>query len=114
MIESLRAILVAVLVLAGVGGLGFGSWLIVQGRLPTWMTWIWKWPAGDNLTPTVVRTIGWANVTAAASCVPGILLLIIWNRSSGTWVASMAAMFLAGAATFGGVWSVLISRSKGA
>src|SRR5206468_10877230 len=109
MIESLRAILVAVLVVAGVGGLGFGSWLIAQGRLPTWMTGIWKWPAGDNLPPTVVRMMGWANVIAAA-CVPGVLLLIIWNRSSGTWVASLAALLSAGAATFAVVWRVGTSR----
>ena len=67
---------------------------------------------GDNLTPAVVRTLGWANVLAATACVPAILVLIIWNRSSAELLAAMAAMFLAGAATFGGVCSVVLSRLK--
>ena len=114
MTESERTILAAVLSLAGGSGLGFGSWLIARGELPGWMTGIWKWPAGDNLTPMVVRTMGWANVLAAAACPPAILILIIWNRGSGVWVAAMGAMFLAGAATFAVAWSVVISRDRGA
>jgi hypothetical protein len=110
MSESLRATFAVILVVVGIASSGFGEWLIKQGRLPTWMKGIWKWPAGDNLTPTVVRTLGWAHVLAAAGCVPTILLLIIWNRSSDGWLASMAAMFLAGAAAFAGIWSVVLSR----
>lgn len=105
-------ILGIVLALAGIAGVGLGAWLIAQGRLPNWVKGIWKWPLGDNLTHDVVRTLGWANVLAAAACVPGILVLIIWNRSSGLLLAAMAAMFLIGAATFGGVWSVVLSRLK--
>lgn len=110
MSDSSRATLAVILVLVGIGSAGFGEWLIRQNRLPTWMKGIWKWPAGDNLTPTVVRTLGWAHVLAAAGCVPTVLVLIEWNRGSGVWLASMAAMFLAGAAAFAGIWSVVLSR----
>ena len=107
-----RTIYGVVLALVGLGAVGFGEWLIAKGRLPTWMKGIWKWPAGDNLTPTVVRTMGWANLVAAAACVPGIILTIIGNLSFDGLLAAMAAMFLAGAAAFAVVWSVVVSRSK--
>ena len=112
MSEAERTTFGLLLAFIGIAGVGFGAWLIIKGRLPTWMKGIWKWPAGDNLTPTVVRTMGWANIVAAAACVPAIVLLVIGNLSLGALLAAMAAMFFAGAATFALVWSVVVSRSK--
>jgi hypothetical protein len=110
MIESLRATLGVILVLLGIVIAGLGAWTVVHNRLPTWMKGIWKWPMGDNLTPDVARTLGWASLLAAAACPPSILVLIEWNRGFGVWLASMAAMLLVGAASFGVIWSVLLSR----
>jgi hypothetical protein len=99
-----------VLVIAGIFAFSLGGWMIANGRLPSWAKGFWKWPLGENLTATVVRTTGWANVLAGFACPPAIALLIVWDRSAGAWIAAMTAMFLAGAASFAGIWSVVLSR----
>lgn len=108
----MRLVLGLVLVIFGALSLVIGVWIIAKSRLPAWMKGIWKWPMGENLTPTVARTLGWASVLAAVACPPAIVLLILWNRGASAWLASMLAMFLAGAASFAAIWSVLVSRSK--
>jgi hypothetical protein len=97
-------------VIFGTLSLAIGVWL-AKSRLRAWMKGIWKWPVGDNLTPTVARTLGWANILAAVARPPAIVL-ILWSRGSSAWLASTLAMFLAGAASFAGIWSVLVSRTK--
>jgi hypothetical protein len=108
----MRGFFEVVLVIAAVFAFSSGGWLIAKGRLPSWAKGFWKWPLGDNLTPAVVRTMGWANVLAGFACPPAIALLIVWDRSAGDWIASMTAMFLAGAGSFAAIWSVVLSRSK--
>jgi hypothetical protein len=108
--DPTRAIYAVILVLLGIASAGFGVWYIAKGRLPAWMKGIWRWPMGDNLTHDVVRALGWASLLVAAACPPTILMLTVWNRSPDVWLASMAAMFLVGAASFALVWSVVLSR----
>jgi hypothetical protein len=108
----LRGFFEVVLVIAGIFAFSLGGWLIANGKLPSWAKGLWKWPLGDNLTPTIVRTTGWANVLAGFACPPAIVLLIVWDRSPGAWIVSMTAMFLAGAASFAAIWSVVQSHSK--
>jgi len=101
-----------VLLIAGLAMIGFGAWLIAKSKVPAWLKGIWKWPMGDNLTPTVARLWGWANVLAGAACLPTLVLLVLWDRGPGTWIAGMLAMLFAGAASFASVWCLALSRMK--
>lgn len=103
-------VLELVLLIAGLAMIGFGAWLIAKSKLPAWLKGIWKWPLGDNLTPTVARLLGWANVMAGAACLPTLVLLVLWDRSSSAWIASMVAMLFVGAASFALVWCLALSR----
>jgi hypothetical protein len=106
-----RGFFEVVLLIAGIFGNSLGGWLIAKARLPSWAKGFWKWPLGDNLTLAVVRTMGWANVLAGLACLSAsVALLVVWDR--GDWIASLTAMFLAGAASFAGIWSVVLSHSK--
>jgi Na+(H+)/acetate symporter ActP len=107
-----RVALAVLLLVLGVPLTGFGAWLIAKSRLPTWMRGIWKWPLGDNLSLEVVRMVGWASVLAGSACPPMIVLLILWNRGTTAWIASIVAMLFAGAAAFATIWSVRLSRTN--
>ena len=100
------------LMVAGLMLFGFGAWMLLNSRVPGWMTGIWKWPLGDNLSPTVARLMGWSALLAGVGCGPTAVLVAVWDRSPTAWLASMTAMFLAGAGLFPWVWSVSLSRSK--
>ena len=108
----MRAALAVLLIVLGVQLIAFGGWLIAKSRLPTWMKGIWKWPLGDNLSPEVARMLGWASVLAGLGCPPMVLLLILWNRGTVAWTASLLAMLFAGAAAFATTWSVWLSRKN--
>jgi Na+(H+)/acetate symporter ActP len=108
----MRITLEILLVVGAIFLLTTGAWFFAKSRLPSWMTGIWKWPLGDNLTGTVVHLVGWASVLVAAACVPTVVVLALWDRSTATYLAGMSSMFLAGAGSFGLIWSVVLSRSK--
>jgi hypothetical protein len=100
------------LIVAGVALFGFGAWLLLKSRVPTWVKGVWKWPLGDNLSPTVARLMGWSALLVGVACGPAAVMVAIWDRSPTTWVSAMAAMFLAGAGLFPWIWSVSLSRTK--
>jgi hypothetical protein len=108
----MRITLGILLVLGAIFLLTTGAWFFAKSRLPSWMTGIWRWPLGDNLTATVVHSMGWASVLVGAACVPTVVVLVLWDRSTATHLAEVSSMFLAGAGTFGLIWSVVLSRSK--
>ena len=88
----------------------FGVWLLRNSRVPAWMTGIWKWPLGDNLTPTVARLQGWASVlVGAAGLVASVLRLMPYLPAL---FGAMVAAGLVGAGVFPLVWSVRLSRGK--
>jgi hypothetical protein len=90
----------------------FGVWLLRNSRVPAWMTGIWKWPLGDNLTPTVARLQGWASVlVGAAGLVASVLRLMPYLPAL---FGAMVAAGLVGAGVFPLVWSVRLSRGKAA
>jgi hypothetical protein len=106
-----RGFFEVVLLIAGIFGNSLGGWLIAKAGLPSWAKGFWKWPLGDNITPAIVRTMGWANVLAGLACLSAaVALIVVWDR--GGWIASLTAMFVAGAASFAGTSSVAMSRSK--
>ena len=106
--EALQIFLVA----AGVFAFGQGIWFLVNSRLPSWMKGIWKWPLGDNYPAAVAHLIGWASVLAGGACLPTLVVLGLWDRSTATGIAEIASMFLAGAASFAMAWVVFLSRNK--
>ncbi len=65
----------------------FAVWTISKSRLPSWMKGIWKWPLGDNLSRTVARLQGWANLFIGAASLVLLLLLAalppLLNREAG-------------------------------
>ena len=89
-----------------------GGWFFAKSRVPSWMTGIWRWPLGNNLTSTVVHLMGWASVLVAAACLPTVVVLVLGDRSTATHLAELSSMFLAGAGSFGFIWAVVLSRSK--
>jgi hypothetical protein len=97
---------------AGLALVGFGAWLLRKSRVPSWVNGIWKWPLGDNLSPTVARLMGWSALLVGVACGPTAVMAAVWDRSPTTWVAAMASMFLAGAGLFPWVWSVSLSHSN--
>jgi hypothetical protein len=105
-----RFLLLGALLSAGAFLIGFGGWLLNKSRVPAWMKGIWKWPLGDDLTPTVARLLGWSNVLVGATSIP-VGVVLGWDRSPMTWIAASIAMFLVGAGTFALVWSIFLSRS---
>lgn len=110
----MRITLEILLILGAIFLVATGTWFFAKSRLPSWMTGIWRWPLGDNLTATVVHLMGWASVLVAAACVPTIVVLVLWDRSTATHLAELTSMFLAGAGSFGLIWSVVLSRSNAA
>jgi hypothetical protein len=89
-----------------------GIWFLAKSKLPSWMTGIWKWPLGDNLTATVVQMMGWASLLLGAACMPTVVVLALWDQSTATHLAQISAAFLLGGGLFGFVWSLALSRSK--
>ena len=56
----------------------FGVWAIANSRLPSWMKGVWKWPLGGDLSPTVARLYGWANVIVGLdSLVLAVLVIVL-------------------------------------
>ncbi len=108
----LHLVLTVLLIAGGLLLVGFGSWMVYSSRLPSWVKGIWKWPLGDNLSPTVARLMGWSAFLVGVACGPTAVLVLVWDRSPTTWVSAMAAMFLSGAGLFPWIWSVSLSRSK--
>jgi hypothetical protein len=110
---SLRGVGLALSLLAlliGMVLIPFGVWLLRNSRVPAWMKGIWKWPLGDNLTPTVARLQGWASVlVGAAGLVASVLRLLPYMTAL---FGAMVAAFLIGAGVFPLAWSVLLSRGK--
>jgi len=101
---SLFALLIALL------GVPFGVWLIMNGRLPAWMTGFWTWPLGNNVTTTVARHLGWACllVGAAALCASALVLL----PESIAVFGALIVLGLLGAGMYPLVWGVWLSRTK--
>jgi hypothetical protein len=100
------------LMAAGLMLFGLGSWVLLKSRVPSWCRGIWKWPLGDNLSPTVARLMGWSALLVGVSCGPTAVMVAVWDRTPTTYVAAMAAMFLAGAGLFPWAWSVSLSHRK--
>jgi hypothetical protein len=74
------------------------------------MKGVWKWPLGDNVTPTVIHLEGWAGVlVGAGSLIASISLLLPYLTAV---LVGMLAIFLVGASSFAWVWSVQLSRTK--
>jgi hypothetical protein len=74
------------------------------------MKGVWKWPLGDNVTPTVIHLQGWAGVlVGAGSLIASISLLLPYLTAV---LVGMLAIFLVGASSFALVWSVQLSRTK--
>ena len=96
--------------LMGLASIPFGIWLLKASRLPAWMKGIWKWPLGNNVTPTVIHLQGWAFELAGAAAL--FASAVVWLPRVPAVVGGLIGMFLAGAATFPWVWSVAISRSS--
>jgi Na+(H+)/acetate symporter ActP len=107
-----RFVLEVILVLAATFMVALGIWLVAKSRLPSWMTGIWKWPLGDNLSANVVQMMGWASVLVGAACMPTVVVLALWDQSPTTRLAEVSSMFLVGAGSFGFISSVVLSRSK--
>jgi hypothetical protein len=107
----LHLFIAVVLLAAGVMLFAIGSWMLLNSRVPKWVKGIWKWPLGDNLSPTVARLMGWSSLLVGVGCGPTAVLVARWDWSATTWVSAMAAMFLSGAGLFPWVWSVSLSHS---
>jgi hypothetical protein len=106
-------VLIALAVMAFIAGLvliPIGIWLISNARVPAWMKGIWKWPLGNNVTPTVARLQGWSGVLIGVACLEAAVLVLLPG-----WIAvfgGLIAMALVGAGSFPWVWSVWLSRTK--
>jgi hypothetical protein len=87
---------VVFLFLCGASGIPFGAWVIAKSQLPSWVKGIWKWPLGDNLSPTVADLQGWASVlVGAASLVLLVPLLLLPRRDAASRVGvAVAVLFL--------------------
>ena len=90
---------------------GFGIWLLVKLKVPRWAKGIWKWPLGDNLSPTVARLMGWSALLIGGACVPTAAVIAESDRIFAL-LAAMVAMLLIGAGIFPWIWGVFLSRSK--
>jgi hypothetical protein len=100
------------LILSGVALLGLGAWLLLKSRVPSWCTGIWKWPLGDNLSPSVARLMGWSALLVGVASGGTAVLVALWDRSPAMWIASLTAVLFAIAGLFPWIWSVKLSRSK--
>ena len=100
------------LLAAGLMLFALGAWMLLNSRVPSWAKGIWKWPLGDNLSPTVARLMGWSSLLVGVACGPTAVMFAVWDRSATTWVSAMAAMFLSGAGLFPWIWSVSLSHRK--
>ena len=94
----------------GLASIPVGVWLLRASRLPAWMTGIWKWPLGDNVTPTVLHLQGWAFELTGVAALVAALVVVVPHRA--VVFGGLIGMFLAGAATFAWVWSVALSRRR--
>src|SRR5258708_29420717 len=92
---AVRPGLMIFLALACVFAFGQGIWFFATSRLPSWMKGIWKWPLGDNHPASVAHLIGWASVLAGGAAVPTLVVLGLWDRSTGTGIAQTASLLLA-------------------
>jgi Na+(H+)/acetate symporter ActP len=110
--ESVRSVLQVILLVASVLLIGQGIWLFANSRLPSWVKGVWKWPLGDNYPAAVAHLMGWASVLAGAACLPTLVLLGSWDRSTTSEIAIVIAMFFAGAASFSSAWCLFLSRTK--
>ena len=73
----------------------------------------WKWPLGDNLSPTVANLQGWANALIGIASLLLLVLLLVFplHRVIGlAWLVVAAAFLVAGLIPY--VRSVMISRGK--
>jgi hypothetical protein len=100
------------LFVGGAGLMGQGIWLLAKSRLPRWMKGIWKWPLGENNPAAVANLLGWSSLLVGAACVPTMVLLGLWDRSTTSEIAQIASIFLVGAGSFALAWCVFFSRSK--
>ncbi len=66
----------AVLILSGAATIPFGAWVIAKSRLPHWMSGIWKWPLGDNLSPEVANLQGWASLLVGVAALVVLIPLL--------------------------------------
>jgi len=91
-----RVAAAVVLVLAAAATIPFGAWVIAKSRLPSWMTGIWKWPLGENLSPEVVYWQGWAGVAVGAAAL--VTLIPLLNGPDGSAISraglALAILFL--------------------
>ena len=106
----MNLVLEIALMVSGVTLFGFGAWLLLKSRVPSWCTGVWKWPLGDNLSPTVARLMGSSALLVGVACGPTAVVVAIWDRSPATWIASLTSMFLVGAGAFSWIWGVSLSR----
>jgi hypothetical protein len=107
---SVRSFLEVILLVASVLLLAQGIWLFANSRLPSWVKGIWKWPLGDHYPAAVAHLMAWAAVLVGGACVPTVMMLGFWDRSTASALAEISSMFLAGAGSFALAWSVFISR----
>jgi FKBP-type peptidyl-prolyl cis-trans isomerase FkpA len=106
-----RVIGAAVLVLCAASTIPFGAWVIAKSRLPSWMTGIWKWPLGENLSPEVVYWQGWAGVVVGAAALVTLIPLLNgphWSATSRTGLALVVLLLPVGVVAE--ARSILLSR----
>jgi FKBP-type peptidyl-prolyl cis-trans isomerase FkpA len=106
-----RVIGAAVLVLCAALTIPFGASVIAKSRLPSWMTGIWKWPLGEDLSPEVVYWQGWAGVAVGAAALVTLIPLLNgpdWSATSRAGLALVALLLLVGVVAE--VRSIVLSR----
>jgi FKBP-type peptidyl-prolyl cis-trans isomerase FkpA len=89
-----RYVEAAALALCAIPTLIYGIWVITKSRLPSWVTGIWRWPLGDNLSADVANLQGWACVLVGAGALTALPAVPLGLEAPFTARAALALSIL--------------------